>query len=183
MGGLVGLIVMAHCRMEGLHAAPLLVAADIVIADEVCGYVDIQDGLVGSGHGDDAIARDSPSACRCDRYAALELHFPLEQLMGWCHSLKRHLAAAALDDDIMMWRGELGVERYGAFPRRCEAYAEDTVCERRVRLATVSDTIDSVCRDSHGRIERQPTLIAGVCLMAWGGYGEVAECLVWHAAV
>ena len=186
--GLTALLIVArHGLPQPVFRPRLLVARDIRVVDEVGGDGDVDHGLVGLVHADDAVARGRRPACPTLHggagHASHEPHLPLAAFQRSPHTFEGGFIALALDDDVGVWCGKVDVEGNHAWLRGGETNGDHIVGKGGDDLPPILHAVHRVGGHGQGRVEAQLTPVLRIALGLRHRDIHIAEGLVGHTPV
>ena len=180
-------IIASHGSPQNLFRTDGLVTGNVLIIVEVGGYRDVEHSLVGPFHRHNSVFGVGhgpfPFPLCHRRHASHEAHFAFQSFVLGSHAKQRGFVALALDNNIVVGSGEVGIERDAAPLVGREADGDHIVGQRSDHLAPIGHPICRPTGDGPCRVEAQFAVI--VCVVAHARHGDVhvAESLVGHSPV
>ena len=180
-------IIASHGSPQNLFRTDGLVTGNVLIVVEVGGYRDVEHSLVGPFHRHNSVFGVGhgpfPFPLCHRRHASHEAHFAFQSFVLGSHAKQRGFVALALDNNIVVGSGEVGIKRDAAPLVGREADGDHIVGQRSDHLAPIGHPICRPTGDGPCRVEAQFAVI--VCVVAHARHGDVhvAESLIGHSPV
>ena len=183
MCGLHRVEVLRQCLFQSRLGAQRVVAADVLIAVEVCGYCQIYCSLVGTAYLQYAVAAAHASALYGCRSPAGKCNLAFLSFVPSAYAAQHNLVAFRLNGYVLLRRCHLRVAGYHALLACSEVYGYYVSVERRNVFSLICYAVACVSRYGAGRVKAQFAVVVGVFAVAREVDIQVAKRLIRHTAV